>query len=277
MTDFIDKLRDHRRRARADHRRPGPASLPHRLARQLSRHGARHRAAGDDRGSGRCREALRRREGRDRAAGRQYRHGRRRHAARERPRDRAVAQPHEPHRRDRRDRLLDDRRGRRGAEDHPGNRGPARPPLPVEPGGRGKLHHRRQPLDQCRRRAGAALRQRPPARARARGGDAAGRDLERPARAQEGQYRLRPARPLSRRRGHPRHRHQGGAEAVAQAQGCRDLVDRRALARIGGGAVERRPCRQRGQRHLLRADEPPGHRPGAEAHPRRGRSAGRAP
>ena len=32
----------------------------------------------------------------------------------------------------------------------------------------------------------------------------AGRDLERPARAQEGQYRLRPARPLSRRRGHAR-------------------------------------------------------------------------
>ena len=42
------------------------------------------------------------------------------------------------------------------------------------------------------------------------------------------------------------------------------------------GAAERRPCRQRGQRHLLRADGPPGHRPGAEAHPRRGRSAGRA-
>ena len=34
-------------------------------------------------------------------------------------------------------------------------------------------------------------------------------------------------------------------------------------------------CRERGQRHLLRADGPPGHRPGAEAHPRRRRSAGR--
>ena len=41
-------------------------------------------------------------------------------------------------------------------------------------------------------------------------------------------------------------------------------------------AAERRPCRQRGQRHLLRADGPPGHRPGAEAHPGRRRSAGRA-
>ena len=109
--------------------------------------------------------------------------------------------------------------------------------FPLSPRRRGKLHHRRQPLDQCRRRAGPALRQCPPARARARGGDAAGRDLERPAGAQEGQYRLRPARSLSRRRRHLGHRHQGGAEALAQAQGRGDLVDRRAVARRRGGAV----------------------------------------
>ena len=104
-----------------------------------------------------------------------------------------------------------------------------------------------------------------------------GRDLERPAGAQEGQYRLRPARPLSRRRGHARHHHQGGAEAVAQAQGRGDRVDRRALARGRRRPAERRPCRQRGQRHLLRADGPPGRRSRAAAHSRRGRSAGRAP
>ena len=166
-----------------------------------------------------------------------------RHAAPERPRDRAVAQPHEPHRRYRPDRLLDDGRGGRGAEDHPGDRRPARPAVSPEPGRRRKLHDRRQPLDQRRRRAGPALRQRPPTRARPRGGDAPGRDLERPARAQEGQYRLRPARPLSRRRRHPGHRHQGGAEALAQAQGRGDRVDRRALARSRGRASGRRLCR----------------------------------
>ena len=42
--------------------------------------------------------------------------------------------------------------------------------FPLSLGGRGQLHHRRQPLDQRRRRAGAALRQRPRARARPRGG-----------------------------------------------------------------------------------------------------------
>ena len=38
-------------------------------------------------------------------------------------------------------------------------------------------------------------------------------------------------------------------------------------------ALERRLCRLRGQRHLLRADGPAGHRPGVAAHPRHGRSA----
>ena len=276
MSDFIDKLQSHRRRTRPDHRRAGQASLPHRLARELSRRGARRRAAGDDRGSGRRRKALRRREGRDRAAGRQHRHDGRRHAAPAGPRDRAVAQPHEPHRRGRSHRLHHDGRGGRRAQDHPGDGRPARPAVSAEPRRRGQLHHRRQPLDQCRRRAGAALRQCPPARARAGGGDAAGRGVERPARAQEGQHRLRPARPLSRRRGHARHHHQGDPEALAQAQGRRDLVDRRALARGRGGAAERRARRQRGQRHLLRADGPPGRRPRAAAHPGLGRSAGRA-
>ena len=84
-----------------------------------------------------------------------------------------------------------------------------------------------------------------------------GRHLERLARAQEGQYRLRPARPLSRRRGHARHHHQGDAEALAQAQGHRDLVDRpcprrRPPSTLLSGAY----AASRGQRHLLRADEP---------------------
>ncbi len=165
-----------------------------------------------------------------------------------RPRDRAVAQPHEPHPRCRHAGLHHDGRGRRHPEDHPGDRRPARPAVPPVAGGRRQLHHRRQPRDQRRRRAGPALRQYPPARAGHRAGDAAGRGVERPARAQEGQYRLRPARPLPRSRRDARHHHQSGAEALAQAQGRRHLVDRRPLARGGRDSAERRPCRQRGQR-----------------------------
>ena len=52
---------------------------------------------------------------------------------------------------------------------------------------------------------------------RPRSGAADRRDLERPAGAAQGQYRLRPARPLHRRRGHARHHHRRGAEAVPEA------------------------------------------------------------
>ena len=70
-------------------------------------------------------------------------------------------------------------------------------------GGRGQLHHWRQPGHQRRRHPGAALRQ----CARACpgwGGDGRRRDLGRPGRAgARGQHGLRPARgPLHRQRGH---------------------------------------------------------------------------
>ena len=50
---------------------------------------------------------------------------------------------------------------------------------------------------------------------------AAGRALERLARPAQGQYRLRPARPLHRRRRHAGHHHRRRAEAVPAAEGRR--------------------------------------------------------
>ena len=97
-------------------------------------------------------------------------------------------------------------RGRRG-----------RPAVPAEPGRRRQLHHRRQPRDQRRRHAGAALRQRARAVPRARGGDRAGRALEQPARPAQGQHRLRPARPVRRQRRHAGHHHGRHAAPVPAA------------------------------------------------------------
>ena len=95
-----------------------------------------------------------------------------------------------------------------------------RPPVSAEPAVGGKLPDRRQPRHQRRRRRRARLRQRARPGARARGG------ARRTARVwnglkalQEGQHRLRPARPLHRLGGHARHHHGGRAEAVPAARG----------------------------------------------------------
>ena len=48
---------------------------------------------------------------------------------------------------------------------------------------------------------------------------------------EEGQHRLRPARPLHRRRGHARHHHRRGAEAVPAAAQRRDRLRRRSARR----------------------------------------------
>ena len=149
----------------------------------------------------------------------------------------------------------------------------ARPLLPAQPRRPGLLHDRRQSLDQRRRRAGAALRQCAQPRAGPRGRAAQRRHLERPALAQEGQYRLRPQAPVHGRRGHARHHHQGRAEAVAGAQGRRHRVARDPRSAGGDRDPVRGACGVGGQCRLLRADEPRRHRHGAAPHPRHAGSA----
>ena len=73
-------------------------------------------------------------------------------------------------------------------------RGQRRPALSAAAAVGGKLHHRRQPLDQRRRHRGARLRHRALARARPRSGAGRRPRPEQPQQAQEGQHRLRPAR-----------------------------------------------------------------------------------
>ena len=93
----------------------------------------------------------------------------------------------------------------------------------------GKLHHRRQSLDQRRRHRGARARHRALARARPRSGAGRRPHHEQPQQAQEGQHRLRPEEPVHRRRGHARRHHRGGAAARAAAEVGRD--------RLGGDPV----------------------------------------
>ncbi len=170
-------------------------------------------------------------------------------------------------------RLFDDRRGRLHPAGPAGDGGEPRPFLSAQPGCPGFVPDRRQPLDQCRRRAGAALRQRAQPRARPRGRAAQRRHLERAAGAQEGQYRLRPQAPVHGRRGHARHHHQGGAEAVAGAQGRGHGLARHPRS----AGCHRDPVgslrRIRGQCRLLRADEPRRRRHGDAPHPGRAGSA----
>ena len=175
-----------------------------RLARLAGRQRGGGRAAGQHRGSLQGRKALLRQRHRHRAPGRQYRPDGRRHAVADPQRHRAVARPHEPRDRGRSGRLFHDRRGGLRPADPAGDGGEPRPLLSAQPGRPGLVHDRRQSLDQCRRRAGAALRQRPQPGAGPRSGAAQRRGVERPARAQEGQYRLRPEASVHGRRGHAR-------------------------------------------------------------------------
>ena len=154
---------------------------------------------------------------RDHPAGRQHRPGRRTDPAQRRggavdepdgqdPRDRSGVQHHHL-------------RGRRHAAARARGRCQRRPALSAAPAVGGKLHHRRQSLDQCRRHRGAGARHRALARARARGGAGRRPHHEQPQQAQEGQHRLRPARPVHRRGGHARRHHRGGAAPRAAAAG----------------------------------------------------------
>ena len=95
----------------------------------------------------------------DRAAGRQHRTCGRLDPRRERHPGAAEPAAHERGSRHRRCQPHDDGRGRLRAADPAGGRREGRLPVPAEPGGRRQLHHRRQPGDQRRRHAGAALRQ----------------------------------------------------------------------------------------------------------------------
>ncbi len=157
--------------------------------------------------------------------------------------------------------------------DPAGDRGSARPLLPAQPRRPGLVPDRRQSLDQCRWRAGAALRQRAQPRDGPRGRAAQRRHLERPALAQEGQHRLRPQAPVHGRRGHARHHHQGGAEAVAGVQGRRHRLACRARPASGDRDPVRGAFGVRGQCRIVRDDEPRGDRNGAAPHSGRAGSA----
>ncbi len=118
-----------------------------------------------------------------------------------------------------------------------------------------------------------ALRQCARSRARAGGGAAGRRGVERPAPAAQGQHRLLPAPAVRRLGRNARHHHRRGAEARAAA--ARDLrgVLRHRLSRGGAGAVQPVPgARPRG-RAGLRIHVRTGHRLRAEAHPRRDAAA----
>ena len=205
------------------------------------------------------------------AAGRQYRAGRRpdsarrrgdpfAHPARQDPRGRSGLQHH-------------DLRGRRGAGQGAGSRGQRRPAVPAVARRRGKLHHRRQPLHQCRRHRRAGLRHH--ARSGARAGSGAGRRAHpaAAAKAEKGQHRLRPAAHLHRRRRHAWHHHRGGAQAVSAAARGGDRLCRRALAGGGAQALASGAGARRRHGHQLRADRARDHRIRHSPRPRRARSA----
>ena len=131
-------------------------------------------------------------------------------------------------------------------------RGRGRSPVPAVARRGRKLHHRRQSLHQCRRHRRAGLWR--GARDGARAGSGAGRrpDPERAVEAEEGQYRLRSAQPLHRRRGHARHHHGGDAKTVSEAARGGDRLCRPQIA--GGGAEAAVDLAERGGRqpHQLR-------------------------
>ena len=135
------------------------------------------------------------------------------------------------------------------------------------------LHHRRQSFDQCRRRRGARLWQCARSRARPRGRARRWARDERPLQAAQGQHRLRPEEPVHRRRGHARHHHGGGAQAVPATHLAGDGVLR---PRLREGWA-RSPVANEGWRgigaHHLRAHSSLRHRSGAQARAGDARSA----
>ena len=145
-----------------------------------------------------------------------------------------------------------DLRGRRGAADRAAARRRSRSPVPAVARRRRKLHHRRQPLHQCRRHGGAGLWR--GARDGARAGSGARRrtDPERAVEAEKGQHRLRPAQSLHRRRGDARHHHRGDAKTVSEAACGGDRLCRPEIAGAGAQAALDRAERGGRQPHQLR-------------------------
>ena len=152
-----------------------------------------------------------------RAPGRQHRAGRRIHPRRQRHPGGAEPSAPECGARHRHGQSDSDRRSRLRTAEPAGGRGARRLPVSPEPGGRGQLHHRRQPGDQRGRHAGRALRQFARPVPRPGGGDGARRDLGRTLGPAQGQHRLRPARSVHRQRGHAGHHHCGDLEALSAA------------------------------------------------------------
>ena len=145
---------------------------------------------------------------------------------------------HEPRARHRPREQHDHRRGRLRPRGAAARGGRERPLLPAVAGRGGQLRGGRQHLHQRRRHAGAALRQHARAGAGAGSGAARRPRVGRPARAAQGQHRLRPEAPLHRRRRHARHRHRGRAQALPEAARHRDRARGRRRPRR-----RRRPAR----------------------------------
>ncbi|WP_318826230.1 FAD-binding oxidoreductase [Burkholderia thailandensis] len=89
---------------------------------------------------------------------------------------------------------------------------------------------------------------------RARGRHAARRDLGWPARAAQGQHRLRPARSLHRRRRHARHHHGRGHEAASASRREGHGARRARIAARGARFPVARAARGRPAADRLRAD-----------------------
>ena len=130
------------------------------------------------------------------------------------------------HPRDRSAGRRDDLRGRRDACRGASRGARRRPAFSAVARGRGNLHHRRQCLDQRRRRDGDRLRQYARPRHRGRSGPGRWTGGPWPEQAAQGQHRLRREEPLHRRRGHARHRHRRVAEALPQPPRPRNRLRR---------------------------------------------------
>ena len=152
-------------------------------------------------------------------------------------RDRAVAQPARPHPRGRSDLEHHHLRGRRHLAAHARSRRRSRPALSATAAVGRHLHHRRQSFHQCRRHRGDRARHRALACARHRSGAGRRPRAQQSQQAEEGQYRLRPEKPVHRRRRHARHHHRGGAAA-----GAAPALGRNRLCRRGFAAKRRSNC-----------------------------------
>ncbi len=258
-----EPLRSRLRRNPCRHPAAGRAAralggLSGRTARALSRPGRGGGAAGDECRGRRHRARLRGGAGRHRALVRRHRAGRRPdHGAG------AVAAAGLDRAAEPRPRQLSGRKraGGRGGGDPrrcAGGGGGDRPAVPAVAGLGRLVPDRRQPVDQCRRGAGAALRHRARTVPGARGGAARRLDLARAAPAAQGQHRLRSAGSAGRRRGHPGHHHRRGAEALSAPRTHRH---RAAGGRQPGGgagpAGDGRGADRRGDQRL-RTDRRPG-------------------